>query len=78
MELTLQELLDRIAQADTTELEKIIHALFLRHSQLHSDWEFAVIALPKNSPMERRQILKRILEYEAMREGQCPSPTDKK
>ena len=70
MELTLQELLDRIAQADTTELDEIIHALSLRHSLLHPDWEAAVISLPKNNPAERRQILNRILEYEAMREGQ--------
>ena len=63
MEITLQDILHRIGQADDFEINEIIAAVRSRFAANFPEWEVLFISCPKNDPIQRSQTLEFILNH---------------
>ena len=61
---TLNEILNFIDQADSSQLSEIIQAIIQRYGQISPDWEVNFLSLPKNDPLRRQQMFQTILQLD--------------
>ena len=59
----MQKILSTIAEADSAQLSEIIQAIFCRYRQLHPEWEFFFLSLPRNTPEKQQRILDAVRNY---------------
>lgn len=56
--ILMEEVIKRIEEADTAEIDEVLRAVGQRLRNMFPDWETVYLALPRNNPDERRRILK--------------------
>ena len=56
----LLHIADKIAQADTLEIEMLLNAVLMRYAQLFPDWEICTISLQQDC--DRNEQLDRIID----------------
>lgn len=57
MEVTMQDVLARIEQADDAEINEIMAAVRRRYAAAFPDWEVVYIACPRENIPERRRMV---------------------
>ena len=62
-EITLEQLIHRIHNCDTKELDPICDALQRRYSVLFPDWEVVFLSMPGGNPENRREQGLRLIEF---------------
>ena len=62
-DLPLSELVERIHDADDTQIRLVIDAVIERFGRMYPDWEVMFCSLPKNDPEARRIHAQRLIEY---------------
>jgi hypothetical protein len=58
----MDQLVQRITEADDIALSEIVQAVIKRYGALHSDWEIMFLSLPKYDVEERNRILRSVSE----------------
>jgi hypothetical protein len=58
----MDQLVQRITEADDIALSEIVQAVVKRYGVLHSDWEIMFLSLPKYDVEERNRILRSVSE----------------
>jgi hypothetical protein len=58
----MDQLVQRITEADDIALSEIVQAVIKRYGVLHSDWEIMFLSLPKYDVEERNRILRSVSE----------------
>ena len=61
--ITLVQVLEFIRQADDCQVSEIIQGLIARYKEVHPDWEVTFLALPKNDPDERKNVIQGTLHF---------------
>ena len=56
----MDQLVQRITEADDIALSEIVQAVIKRYGMLHSDWEIMFLSLPKDDRQERNRILRSV------------------
>ena len=52
---------ETIMKATAKELDEILHAVRIRHQQIHPSWDLVMISIEKNE--DKNQQLDRIIEF---------------
>ena len=63
MNITLEDVLKRIAVADDCEISEIMEAIWQRFHTAFPDWDVFYLSCPKNDPLQRQQTLEALTEY---------------
>ena len=63
MQITLDDVLGFIEQADDNEISEIMEAVRCRFAVAFPDWEVLYLSCPKNDPLQRKQTLKMLTDY---------------
>ena len=63
MQITLDDVLGFIKQADDNEISKIMEAVRCRFAVAFPDWEVLYLSCPKNDPVQRKQTLEMLTQY---------------
>ncbi len=56
----MNDLIQKIAEADDTTLSEIVQAVIRRYGSLRSDWEIMFLSLAKYDYEERKRILRSV------------------
>ena len=54
-------MIEAIKQATAAELDEILHAVRIRHQQLHPSWDLVMVSIEKDE--DKNQQLDRIIEF---------------
>ena len=63
MDVSLEDILKFIKQADDKEISEIMEAVRCRFAVAFPDWEVLYLSCPKNDSVQRKQTLKMITKY---------------
>ena len=60
-EITLNQVLTYIHQADDLQVNEIIQAIVSRYRDIYPDWDITFLSLPRNDPEERNNLIQYFL-----------------
>ena len=60
-EITLDQVLTYIHQADDLQVNEIIQAIVSRYREVYPDWDITFLSLPRNDPEERNHLIQYFL-----------------
>lgn len=61
--IPLEDVLDRIEYADSTEIDAMIQAIRNRYSRLFPDWEILLFSIHTGSEADRRRDVEALIDF---------------